>query len=380
MDFYVTLATDPGPNSNVFWSNQLFSIKGYTGLQSSTLNNADGVGKQFLFSLWDAVQATPGTLPGSHCTVSATATDGSAGAQCRYLYDWQAGHSYRFRLTAMGNSWFKVNVTDVSPGVVNGDSFDIGSIQTDASKFPLLVNSIPNVSGSDVVQWVEYFDWNNHRTSCLSVAYTSATFSMTAVDASNGQTLSFPPSSVSSNSAPCQAKNAAIQGTNSTQTAGIGQTAQGLFKAASGSCMTAQDGLTDGSPAGSNKAVLAACPTAASVRAAGGRSARNALWVWSADGSIQLQNGYCLTVKDAAAQIGAAVVLESCIPGAVNQQWSQIGANASGQAGSIASAQSGLCLSSASSGVNASGQPVLTLGACSGSSSGWTVPGSSFAY
>ncbi|MBA5760286.1 DUF3472 domain-containing protein, partial [Escherichia coli] len=66
---------------------------------------SEGVGKQFLFSLWGATAAKPGTPAsagigaGSYCTVSGSATDGSAGAQCRYRYDWQAGHTYRFRIT-----------------------------------------------------------------------------------------------------------------------------------------------------------------------------------------------------------------------------------------------------------------------------------------
>ncbi|WP_409071731.1 hypothetical protein [Burkholderia ubonensis] len=62
LDLFITPQTDPGPNSNVFWSNQVNSLHGYTGLQSTELVSAtEGVGKQFLFSLWGATAAKPGT-------------------------------------------------------------------------------------------------------------------------------------------------------------------------------------------------------------------------------------------------------------------------------------------------------------------------------
>lgn len=62
LDLFITPQTDPGPNSNVFWSNQVNSLHGYTGLQSTELVSAtEGVGKQFLFSLWGATAAQPGT-------------------------------------------------------------------------------------------------------------------------------------------------------------------------------------------------------------------------------------------------------------------------------------------------------------------------------
>lgn len=108
LDLFITPETDPGPNSNVYWSNQINSLGGYTGMQSTEITSAtEGYGKQFLFSLWNATDARPGTPStagigaGSYCTVSKTATDGAAGAQCRYRYEWQAGHTYRFRVTRM---------------------------------------------------------------------------------------------------------------------------------------------------------------------------------------------------------------------------------------------------------------------------------------
>lgn len=62
LDLFITPQTDPGPNSNVFWSNQVDSLHGYTGLQSTELVSAtEGAGKQFLFSLWGATAAKPGT-------------------------------------------------------------------------------------------------------------------------------------------------------------------------------------------------------------------------------------------------------------------------------------------------------------------------------
>ena len=371
LDMFITPETDPGPNSNVFWSNQMGGLSGYTGLQSTVLVGAEGVGKQFLFSLWGATDAKTGTPPsagigaGSYCTVSGTATDGSAGAQCRYRYNWQAGHTYRFRVTpntTLGAGWFTSNVTDVTPGST-GDSFDIGSIFVGATK--VLVPT------TYISQWVEYFDWNSDRTSCASVPYTNAQFSVQAIDGSGNPVTIPAPSAYANNSCPSSFAITSVKAGVATENGAPLQTSQGLFKA-NGSCLTTQSGLTDGNPVGSNNAILGTCPTATSVQSLGGAHFANALWVWAGDATIETEYSYCLTAASSTAAAGSAVVLQTCVPGATNQQWSSV-PGPSGAVGSYIQAKtSGMCL--AQSGTS------LTLATCSAANAVWTPPGQSFSY
>ncbi|TDK63720.1 DUF3472 domain-containing protein [Sapientia aquatica] len=379
LDMFVTPMNDPGPNSNVFWSNQMGGLGGYTGLQSTEIvAGAEGVGKQFLFSLWGATNAQAGTPAsagiggGSFCTVSGTATDGSAGVQCRYHYDWQAGHTYRFRVTpnaSLGGGWFKTNVTDVTGGNV-GDSFDIGSI--------FVGGTATLVPTTYVSQWVEYFDWNSKRTDCTSVPYTSVQFSIQAQSAS-GSPVNLGAANVYANSS-CPSSFATTGFNTSTKTSteiGAPQaSAQGLVKA-NGSCLTAQQGETAGNPVGSNNAILASCPTSASVHASGGSKFAPQLWVMASDSTIQIENSYCLTAWNGsnnatAGSAGSNVVMLTCAAGSSNQQWT-VAPGSAGSAGSqLVLTSSGQCLTPNGSS--------LTLAACSAANSVWAVPGKSFSY
>src|SRR5579883_2512156 len=67
-DYTITVNSNPGPNSNVFWSNQfsIGSYGGYTGMQSTYMTNGSLVGKQFLFSVWGATASKVGSQ-GSSC-------------------------------------------------------------------------------------------------------------------------------------------------------------------------------------------------------------------------------------------------------------------------------------------------------------------------
>ncbi|RQQ43786.1 RICIN domain-containing protein [Burkholderia stagnalis] len=371
LDLFITPETDPGPNSNVYWSNQINSLGGYTGMQSTELvSSTEGYGKQFLFSLWGATDAKPGTPSsagigaGSFCTVSKTATDGAAGAQCRYRYEWQAGHTYRFRITpntALGAGWYKSNVTDMTAGS-SGDSFDIGSIYVGNGKTDVPVTSIG--------QWVEYWDWNSSRTSCSSVAYSHAKFSIQAFD-KLGNAISVPRPTVSANSScPDNYYDVSASATESTLIGGPQQSAAGLFKT-NGRCLTAQAGLTDGSPIGTNNALLGTCPTLDAVRKSGGIAFNSSLWVSAGDGTIQTKSSYCLT----AAYTGANgnVVLATCVPNARNQQWSVVHASSASAGAQIVAKQSGLCLTPLPNGT-------LTMQTCGVANSGWTTPRKTFAY
>jgi hypothetical protein len=373
LDMFITPETDPGPNSNVYWSNQVNSLNGYTGLQSTELvSAAEGHGKQFLFSLWGATDARPGTPAsagigaGSYCTVSGTATDGAAGAQCRYRYEWQPGHTYRFRITpdtALGAGWYKSNVTDVTPGST-GDTFDIGSIH--------IGNGQTQVPVTSISQWVEYFDWNSSRTSCTSVAYTHARFSIEAFDALGNAVKVPQPRARANATCPSDYAQATAQGAEATLIGGPKQSAEGLFKVnGSGVCLAARNGLVGGTAAGPNPVRAETCPTLAAVQRAGGGAFSRALWVRAGDGTIQTKHTYCLTALPA--RMGGQIVLETCVAGARAQQWQVVQPAGAGSPAQLVSNQNGRCLTPAQNGD-------LSLQPCSATNQIWIPPGRSFAY
>jgi hypothetical protein len=357
LDMFITPMNDPGPHSNVFWSNQVNGLGGYTGMQTTELSSTtEGHGKQFLFSLWGATDARTGTPPsagigaGSFCTVSSTATDGSSGVQCRYRYEWVAGHTYRFRVTpnaSLGAGWFTSNVTDVTAGSA-GDSFDIGSIFVGASK--------PLIPASSLSIWTEYFDWNSERTSCLSVARAYAQMSVQAFDA-NGAAVTMPaPSAYANNTCSSTTATVSYSGGVVTELGEPAQSAQGFIKS-SNQCLSLPSAGNTGAT------VLNACPSQAQVQASGGGQYWKQLWVLASDGSIQTENSYCLAASSSTS--GSVINAANCAPGDPNQQW-QVNGNA------IALKNSGLCLSPSGSG--------LTLAPCASATAAWTVPGQSFSY
>ena len=363
-DFYLTPTADPGPNSDVYWSNELNIPNGYTGMQTTFLTSTQTgkTGKLFLFSIWGAINYQTGTAPESWCQFG---TDGASGWSCRYVYNWQVNHTYRFRLSALGSGWFKVNVTDMS----GTDSFDIGSLQLDTTQITNAVSSIPNVGG--ISQWIENFDWNNPRSACLDVPYSNITESMTATDASTGALIlpglqQIPNPSIANG---CSNQAGSINGQNASLIGGVGQTARGLFKNTAANCINAEGGLSDGS-----NAILYSCPTAATSAADINSNSPidGSLWVHATDGSIRAKGSYCLTVNNDIGASGAAVSVESCIAGAVNQEWT-----ISNQ--TIVSNLSGTCLDPAGTSKTPSGNQALTLATCSNSTK-WTVPGTSFSY
>lgn len=372
LDMFITPGADPGPASNVFWSNQLDSLGGYTGMQTTELSDAEGHGRQFLFSLWGATDARPGTPAsagigaGSYCTVSKTATDGDKGAQCRYRYEWQVGHTYRFRVTPdekLGKGWYKSNVTDVTPDG-DGTSFDIGSIYKPA--FPA------DIPSGDIKQWVEYFDWGNPRTTCLSVARSDVRMSAEAFDA-QGRPIYLPAYAMSGQNS-CQDQPMAIRptftriardGSGVRMEGATSQTAEGFIRSA-GSCLISS--LPQG---GVDQTVsIGACPTKRMVEQKGGRYFSQYFWVLAADGSIQQKSSQCLTAKTGS----RAIVVSACAPGQAAQRWRVAGStDGDGQSVRLVSGLSGLCLGREGSGL-------AGMSACTDKDVLWTVPGKSFQY
>jgi hypothetical protein len=365
LDFFITPENDPGPNSHVFWSNQIDSLAGYTGMQSTALTSAaEGTGKQFLFSLWGATDAQTGTPPragiggGSYCTVSATATDDHPGVQCRYRYEWQPGHTYRFRVTpnsTLGAGWYISNVTDVTPSEKR-DSFDIGSIYVGNNK-----TLIP---GPKLQQWVEYADWNWSRTSCASVAYTKARFSIQAFD-KDGTSISVPQPSVSTSTA-CSPEYAQASNDHGETTliGGPRQSAETLLRV-NEKCLTVQNESTENAPV-----MLGPCPTLNTVRERGGAAFSNALWVKSGDLTIQTKGTYCLTPQSVSA--GSDVVLKTCQPDGFKQRW-KTEQMASAAQRIVFQEKGDLCLTPSNNGS-------VTLQDCATTSAVWTTSDQSFSY
>lgn len=294
-DYTITVNNNPGPNSNVFWSNQ-FSIGnygGYTGMQSTYLTHGTLTGKQFLFSVWDATASKTGS-PGSWCVSN---TDGSPGQGCRYAYDWQEQHTYKFHLAAEGGNWYGVTVSDVTDNPNAPALFKIGSV--------FLPGTSNTVMPGLWVQFTEYFEWNNSRTTCGTAPYSSATFSATSTQ--NNMMISAIVQNTKT-STTCQTFTKLTSQPNSslsTHINGVGNSRR-VQITNSGLCLNAAGGLSEGT-----SMILWPCGTNPNIAA-------NETWVYSSDGSIRATSDYCVTAPSGT---NTQVTVQTCMSGALNQQW-----------------------------------------------------------
>lgn len=319
------------------------------------ISSSEGHGKQFVFSLWDANDAKTGTSTksgiggGSFCTVSSKAVDGQNGVQCRYLYDWQVGHTYRFRVVPdiqLGEGGYKSSVTDVTPGS-RGDSFDIGSIQKSTG------NRL-SIPAGDIIQWVEYIDWNIPATTCLSVAHSDTTFSVHAYDLKKHE-ITLPVAALSTSDA-CPSSSTSISQMHSEvrMIGGPNQSAEGFIRDADDCILSAL-----GEPP--QMVLHGTCPSENSIKENGGENSSQYLWVLAHDKTIQQKSNMCLTADSGES---SSVSVNSCVPGLATQQW-EVNPNEPGQ---IKSVQSGKCFYVKSSGITG-------LRDCKGDDSKWVVPG-----
>ena len=439
LDTFITPHTDPGPNSDIYYFSQISSLGGYTGLQTPILfgvNPAatrkafytggdafdpqwrvigrpfadEGVGKQFLFSLWGdhlmAFGGTPATARiggGSFCNSGNTGVvDGSGGAQCRYRYDWTPGHTYRFRVTQapdqVGTDYnkspmtyhqcFQSEVTDMGANwskdapAIEGSKFVIGVIcldkynnwsQKSARGVPTNWTKNGAAEGGSVYTPTEYWD-KNPRATCTTPAYSSVTFHVEAT-ALNGSLANQRFELNASEPAPfvknglCNSIGQVTVNTSAnslTEIGGLNQSARGLFMAASQSGLGCLSGnYKDDSPVAMNPAILDRCPRAADLRTA--RYA-NRMWVKAADQSIASSNSYCITARSGA--VGSPVVITSCKPFEPLQQWVTQEAKPGGNI--RLAAWSHLCIAPEAN------RGSLVLAPCSSSTSIWTVPGKTY--
>lgn len=293
VDFGTTVQTDPGYRANVFWSHQFSLSKaqgGYTGMQSN-----GGEKRMFLFSLWNATEAKPGT-PGSYCL---SFGGEGVGKSCRMAHEWQAGHAYRFHLAFEGDHWLGVTVTDMT----TRQSFKLGSIraQTDT------------ISPKGMVDWTEYFEWNSPLADCNTQPYASALFDLPS--GNDGHAMAHISKLEASKSCTAYTEVSNADG-GSVQRNGVGNSLRGEVVDGAGQCAAAQKG--------NDHAVTESC-----------RSGAGQAWVYAVDHTLRLENNTCLSVAD----IKVSSVMISACTGARNQQWQQ-------NHGAMQSSLNGFCLTS----------------------------------
>ncbi|WP_406283257.1 ricin-type beta-trefoil lectin domain protein [Streptomyces sp. NBC_00209] len=263
-----TVLHDPGYRANVFWSHQFGFDKGngaYVGMQSN-----GGSKRTLLFSVWDVSEAKPGSA-GSWCQGFGGEGEGMS---CRLHLDWTAGHRYTFRIAAEGDGWFGATVTDTATST----AYRLGSIKTPATV----------ISPTGMVDWTEYFEWNDSRATCYDQPFSDARF---GVPTGNGGKVTGAVASTTNNGNACAPMTRTDTAKRATvQNLGVGNSVRGAVEGPGGRCLTSEDGVKDGAVAG-----LRAC-----------KNAKNQSWVRAADGSLRLPSDYCLSTE------GALVGVKDC--------------------------------------------------------------------
>lgn len=277
--FSITVDQDPGHAANVFWSNQFGfagGLGGYLGMQSN-----GGPKRTFLFSIWNATEARAGDA-GSYCL---NFGGEGVGKSCRtQAIDWVQGHTYRFHVAGEGNQWFGVTITDAT----TGRAYKLGSIQVKSD----------TVNPSGMIDWTEYFEWNDPTASCFNQPYARVTF---GVPVGNGGTIAAHVSGSKASTGDCLSTVTQVPG-GSVQTTAIGNSVRGPIVGLQGKVVNIAGGLTAGA-----HAVL--------YPANGGA---NQSWVLGHDHTVRTLHGLCLDTQGAAN--GAQVIAATCNNGA-SQQW-----------------------------------------------------------
>ena len=275
IDFNTTVTYDPGHAANVFWSNQ-FDFEGggtaYTGMQTN-----GGKPRNFLFSVWNATEARPGS-PGSHCE---DFQENGAGKTCGMHFDWKQGHAMRFHLAHEGDRWFGVTVTDLTART----SFKIGSIHTASTRI-----AIGNMSS-----WTEYFEWNFDTATCFNQPYSRALMAL-PVGNDGRVTASIASTEASGDSKKPGACRSHVTRTpaGSIQVNALGNSSRGPVLAGNGACLDAFGGGEPGAAA-----ITYVCNDQA-----------NQGWVLGANGAMQLMSNVCLDTGRGGAH--ARVTVQAC--------------------------------------------------------------------
>jgi hypothetical protein len=182
IDFSFQIQSDPGSKSYVFWAQQFWFESGpggYLGLQRV------GQTKKIIFSIWDA-KASLASMPGA---IAEPFGGEGEGQHVLAAFDWQVGHTYRFRLENVGGAgpWWQVSVTDVD----TKGQWVLGRIQA----LPGWGNLQRNVT-----TFTEVFV-NGER--CENIPYARGAFYAPVADGGLGVTASITPRTYGNFSAPC---------------------------------------------------------------------------------------------------------------------------------------------------------------------------------
>ncbi|WP_254878722.1 ricin-type beta-trefoil lectin domain protein [Streptomyces sp. NA04227] len=325
--FRTTVTKDAGPASNIFWSHQFGFTAGsgaYTGMQS----NGPGQTRTFLFSLWDATEAKPGTS-GSYCVDFGGE---GVGKSCRLKTDWKEGHTFRTRVAHEGDRWFGVTVTNETTGA----SFKLGSIRAGSTQ----------ISPNGMVDWAEYFEWNNPKASCNDQPYSQAKFGLPV---GNDGAVTAQVSGTSTSST-CSSYSRVEQVSGGTvQTNALGNSLRGPITGLGGK-------VVDGSRNVSGDPAILYGPT-------GGA---NQAWVLGKDGAAHLMGqGLCLDVQGGGTANGTPVIVYTCGGGA-NQQWRY-------ENGALRNPASNRCLD-VPGGDTANGTRLVIWDCTGGANQKWSVP------
>ncbi|MGW1942731.1 DUF3472 domain-containing protein [Streptomyces sp. NPDC001940] len=260
-----TVEKDPGYNANTFWSHQFgFNVGNgaYIGMQRN-----GGDKPTFLFSVWDSFERKPGS-EGSYCLQFGGEGEGSS---CRMNHDWEEGHTYTSTVAYEGDGWFGATIHDKT----TGESFKLGSVQTPATA----------IKSTGLIDWVEYFEWNDPRATCYEQPYSDAHFGLptgTAVGA--GAAVSSVTKTKSN--PPCAAAVDARPDGSTDQRLALGNSKRAEISAPGDKCLAPSGAAEDGA-----KLTLAACKD-------NGPGAFEQSWVLAADGTVRLPSNYCLTASD----------------------------------------------------------------------------------
>ncbi|CAK7192518.1 hypothetical protein COMNV_00718 [Commensalibacter sp. Nvir] len=308
VDFFTTINQSPGFQSQVFWSHQ-FSLSdntsGYTGMQTN-----GGTDNHFLFSVWDGVAAKTGSS-GTYCEKF---SEQGTGYSCRLNYNWKQGHTYKYHLFYQNTNWLTLTVTDLT----DNTSFTLGSIQTNAT----------SLSSTGLVDWVEYYEWNSDRSTCLGQPYSNAAFGVPIAYNASGTQYKATVSS-SSKSSTCQDYTNIFS--TETHKNGIGNSARGSIKN-NQACLDSSGGISEGT-----SVITYSCTNGI-----------NQGWVYSKDHSLQTAYNYCLVDDN-------GLKLETCNKAKVSTQWEITG-------NQIKKANTSSCLTNTSKGSE------VTLTQCDSSS------------
>jgi hypothetical protein len=263
-----TVERDPGYNSNVFWSHQFgFNVGNgaYIGMQRN-----GGDEPTFLFSVWDSFERKPGS-EGSYCLQFGGEGEGSS---CRIHHAWEEGHTYTSTVAYEGDGWFGATINDTT----TGESFKLGSVQTPATA----------IKPTGLIDWTEYFEWNDPRATCFDQPYSDAHFALPTGSAVGGAAAASSVTKTKSNP-PCAASVTARPDGSTNQTLSLGNSVRAEISGDGGDgtrCLAPQGARKDGATL-----TLADCT-------GNGPGGFDQSWVLAADGTVRLPSDYCLTASD----------------------------------------------------------------------------------